>query len=545
MTLPRTVAEVLSDHALFRIECMDRAYLNVYQPRLQHAAGIAAFFAGHRGSRLASSALMGPVTGAFVADLGHFIAARGLDLYRFGKGGRKDDITQRRLRQAPVDERGLVPEQVLYIGAAREKVRVFRTERRRDPVTGATCPWLVRGSGVVSQYYCCCADEDFGPICLKFSSYFPYTARAIINGHEYARRQCARAGRAFTALDNGFAEVAGVAAVQAICDQVTAEKIGALAARWLRILPHPFTADDIAAGCTCATSVLQIELATTVMPDTPAAGRILFDQIIGGNLDPGRPDMVPLIFDRAIRRRARRPAPGRFRTRVITRGVTPGLHTDCKNSKIRQYHKPGKAIRTETTIDDTRDFGVAKGRSHLPELRQIGFQASQRLLDVQRISHDPADGAAALTARSNPVISDTGTRTAAMPITAARVQALLAALCVSRLLPSGFTNRDLRNCLAPLPGRHPEDMTSGQITCDLRRLRARGFIQRIPGTHRCTLTGTGIRRAVFLTRMHRRFLIPAMAAINDLSPPRTRLQAAAASYDRALDDLARCAGIAA
>src|ERR1017187_5149383 len=28
-----------------------------------------------------------------------------------------------------------------------------------------------------------------------------------------------------------------------------------------------------------------------------------------------------------------------------------------------------------------------------------------------------------------------------------------------------------------------------------------------PGTHRCTLTGTGIRRAVFLTRMHRRFLI--------------------------------------
>jgi hypothetical protein len=179
---------------------------------------------------------------------------------------------------------------------------------------------------------------------------------------------------------------------------------------------------------------------------------------------------------------------------------------------------------------------VAKGLSHLPELKQIGFQASQRLLDVQRISHGPAGGAAALTALSNPVISDTGTRTAA------RVQALLAALCAFRLLPGGFINRDLRTHLAPLLGRHPEDMTSGQITCDLRRLRAHGFIQRIPGIHRYTLTGTGIHRAVFLTRMHRRFLIP---AINDLSPPRTRLQAAAASYDRALDDLARCAGIAA
>jgi hypothetical protein len=104
---------------------------------------------------------------------------------------------------------------------------------------------------------------------------------------------------------------------------VTAEKIEALAAKWLRILPHPFTADDIAVGYTYATSVLQIELATTVMLDTPAAGRILFGQIIGDNLGLGRPDMVSLIFDRAIRRRGKRPAPGRFRTRVSTRGVTP------------------------------------------------------------------------------------------------------------------------------------------------------------------------------------------------------------------------------
>jgi hypothetical protein len=36
-----------------------------------------------------------------------------------------------------------------------------------------------------------------------------------------------------------------------------------------------------------------------------------------------------------------------------------------------------------------------------------------------------------------------------MPITGPRTQALLATLCVFRLLPNGFTNRDLRNYLAP------------------------------------------------------------------------------------------------
>jgi hypothetical protein len=95
---------------------------------------------------------------------------------------------------------------------------------------------------------------------------------------------------------------------------------------------------------------------------------------------------------------------------------------------------------------------VAKGLSHLPELKEIGFTASRRLLDVQRISYDPADGAVTVTALTSPVISPAGTRTAGMPITSTRVQALLAALCIFRLLPSGFTNRDLRGYLAPLLG---------------------------------------------------------------------------------------------
>ena len=77
MTLPRSAADVLAGHVLFEIEAIDRMYLNLYQPRLQHGAGIAAFFVGHRGHRFASSALMAPMTAAFTADIDHFIAARG------------------------------------------------------------------------------------------------------------------------------------------------------------------------------------------------------------------------------------------------------------------------------------------------------------------------------------------------------------------------------------------------------------------------------------------------------------------------------------
>ena len=546
MTLPRSAADVLADHVLFEIEAIDRMYLNLYQPRLQHGAGIAAFFVGHRGHRFASSALMAPVTAAFTADISHFIAARGLELVRFARGQRKDDLTREYLRRAGLDDRGLVPEQVLYAGVAQEKQKVFRTCRRRNPVTGATYPWLVPASGVINQYYFYCVDEDFGPVCVKFSSYFPYTGRLIINGNEYAKRQAAKAGIGFVPLDNAFAAVDDVAAVQAVCDGLDAGKIEALAAKWLAILPHPFTADDIAAGYRYELSVLQAEFSLTQTLDSPVNGRIFFEQVIRDNLDIGRPDQASLVFGRRIIRKGRRATPGRFRTRIITDGVTPSLHVDYKNSKVKQYHKLGKALRTETTINNTSDFGVARGLSHLPELKEIGFTASRRLLGVQRISHDPADGAAALTALSNPAISPSGTRTAGMPVTSPRVQALLAAICAFRLLPHGFTNRDLRTHLAPLLGLNPEDMTSGQISYDLRRLRIHGLIERIPGTHRYLPTLTGTRYARFFTRLTQRLLIPALAELTDPDPPiPSRLRAAARAYDAAIDHLAENAGLAA
>ena len=546
MTLPRSAADVLAGHVLFEIEAIDRMYLNLYQPRLQHGAGIAAFFVGHRGHRFASSALMAPMTRAFTADIGHFTAARGLDLVRFAPGQRKDEVTAGYLQRAGLDDRGLVPAQVLYVGVAQEKQKVFRTSKRRNPVTGATYPWLVPGSGVMNQYYFYCVDEDFGPVCVKFSSYFPYTGRLIINGNEYAKRQAAKAGIGFVPLDNAFAAVDDVAAVQAICDGLDEGKITALAARLLAMLPHPFTAEDTAAGYRYELSVLQAEFSLTQTLDAPVAGRVFFDQVIRDNLDLGRPDRVSLIFDRKIIRKGKHPTPGRFRTRVITDGVTPSLHIDYKNSKIKQYHKLGKALRTETTINDTRDFGVAKGLSHLPELKEIGFTASRRLLDVQRISHDPAEGAAALAALTQPVISPAGTRTAGMPITSPRVQALLAVLCAFRLLPNGFTNRDLRNHLAPLLGLDPEAMTSGQITYDLRRLRIHGLICRVPHSFRYRVTLPGLRQALFLTRLTQRFLITGLAEVTDPSPPAvTRLRAAARAYEASLDDLARQAGLAA
>ena len=540
MTLPRTVADVLSDHVTFEVECIDRMYLNVWVPRLAYGGGVVGFFVGHRGNRYASTELMDPMSKAFVADIHDFVATRGLELVGFAKGQRKDELTQQFLAGFPAAEG------VLYVGRAQEKSGVWRTQRRHNPATGGSYAWLVRATAFINFFYFYCVDADFGPFFIKFSTYFPFTAKICINGNEWAKRQAAKAGIGFEALDNGFAAVDDVDRLQAICDSLGPGHIEALLRKWLKILPNPFTAADEAAGYQYELSVLQAEFSLTQMLDRPVSGRIFFEQVLHENLDIGRPDQIGLVFDRRIIRKGHHPTPGRFRTRVITDGVVPSLHIDYKNSKIKQYHKEGRALRTETTINDTRDFGLSKRLTNLAALRQIGFPANRRLLGVQRISHDPVRGAQAFLDLTAPLVGNDGTRIPGLRFGDVRVHALLQALLVHRLLPHGFTNRDLRILIAPLLGKTPEDITAGKMTYDLRRLRAHGLIQRIPKTRRYQVTDIGLQDALLFTHAHDHLLRTGLAELTDPSPPRpSPLRAAARAYQAAFDDLASYAHLAA
>jgi hypothetical protein len=74
------------------------------------------------------------------------------------------------------------------------------------------------------------------------------------------------------------------------------------------------------------------------------------------------PDSGRLAAARKSAARNSRRTPGRFRTRIITNGVVPSPHVDYKKARIKQYHKEGQAFRTETTINDTRDFAIGRRR---------------------------------------------------------------------------------------------------------------------------------------------------------------------------------------
>ena len=165
MTVARSVADVLSEHVRFEVECIDRMYLNVYQPKLQYAVGLVGYVHRQLGLPIASTAPLAKVTDRFVAAVRRFAVTEGIPWVDFVKGQRKDDVMHEHLATFTAEEG------VLFIGRAQEKTLVFRTEKRRH-ADGVTYPWIVKSTGVINHFYFYCVDCDFGPFFIKFCSYF-------------------------------------------------------------------------------------------------------------------------------------------------------------------------------------------------------------------------------------------------------------------------------------------------------------------------------------------------------------------------------------
>jgi len=314
---------ILREHVTLQIECIDRLYLNGYQSRLQTDLGVRCFLVRHRGNKIASPALLGEMTRRFLEA---FAARYRIPIVAFERGQRKEDVAKARFASFKRQEG------VVFIGVAQEKVSSFRSLKQRDP--GFSCPvfHFYRAAVFVKQFYVYLLDRDFGPAFIKFSTYFPFAVKIWINGHEWAKRQLARAGIGFQSLDNGFLSVADAKRAQQLCDRLDADRIDGFFRKWLARLPHPFTRQDRAAGYRYRLSILQMEMSRTEVFDRPLAGRQFFEEVIRENLDLGRPDRVQLLFDRRINRRT----PGSFRTRILTVGVEPTLRLDYKKSTVLQ-----------------------------------------------------------------------------------------------------------------------------------------------------------------------------------------------------------------
>jgi hypothetical protein len=197
-----------------------------------------------------------------------------------------------------------------------------------------------------------------------------------------------------------------------------------------------------------------VEFSDTRVFDRPAAARLWFEETLREQLALGRPDRIAIVFRRRIVRTGPRPTLGRFETRVMGDGVEPSLQIRHRSSKLKQYLKKGRTLRTETTVNDTRDFAIGRRlrAENFARLRAVGQAANARLLELECAARPCAPDADTLARVVLPSRQE-GLPAPALRFGDPRVMARRAP--VLRAPPEGFRNASLRALIADLLAAHP------------------------------------------------------------------------------------------
>lgn len=139
-----------------------------------------------------------------------------------------------------------------------------------------------------------------------------------------------------------------------------------------------------------------------------------------------------------------------------------------------------------------------------------------------------------------------GARAPGLRVGDPRVMALLAAICSFDHVVGGLTNASLTALVGALLDA---PYTSRQASYDLRRLRRKGFLKRLPGRNVYQLTDAGRAQATFLTKLVSRAVVPTLTALDGTSAPakggRAPIVTAWRAYEHQLDTLIAATGLAA
>lgn len=534
-----TVATLLAEHVSFRCTSVDRIGIRGYIPGLQYEGGIVRFLL-NRGNHIPSPAALNRNRERLVAELDALVAATGVPVARFKRGESKEDLARPYQDEALAAGRhGLV-----LVGKAQERASSWRgvvddTHAGHRP-NHPHIAWR-RQSSVPDHWYLYFADDEWGPAFVKLCSYAPYPLWCCANGHEWAKRQLAKTGIGFTELDNGLRTVEDPAAAHRICARLGAGHVRDLLRRMMAVMPDPLTVDDRRAGFEWSFSIAQLEVSDTAVFDQPRRARAWFEAAIGSHLDLGRPERVALVVNRKVVNRGKYKTPGRFATEVITRDVAPQLQIHYKSSKAKAYLKEGRALRVETTVNNATDFAVHKtlNADNWRTLRRVGADTNARFLAALGEGQPGLPDPATLESVVLPTIHD-GQRAPGLRFGDPRTMALLASIAAFAHVIGGLTNCSLRTQMTVHWQPH---YTPAQASYDLRRLRLKGFIERVEGTNTYRVTPHGLRIATFFTQLATRVVVPALTDLAALARPRPPaphpLTAAWRNYEHELDHLLR------
>ena len=401
---------------------------------------------------------------------------------------------------------------------------------------------LAKKRSFVNHYSFHILDPVFGHVTIKMSGHPPFPAQVILNGHEYVACEASAAGIAYRKEGNCFTGVPDPAGLARVADTLSSPeaigRLGQVCDRWIYSACLCFGLDldeQSASGFRYDYSVYQLEYSRNLLFGSGRKMEEVFERIVDRSRT--RLDIKTLRTLFGYGQRPRRRSDGDLSPRQAVVIETPSY--DLTVFKVhfglvtlKAYSKGEHVLRFEAVVHNTRQLHLGRVLERFPEIVARLHAMLDRftsLLDCVDVAFLPGEILDELPRSSRLGASRVG----GIDFNQARVRAVLAAVVALAAAPRGFTVADLTEKVHSMTGE--TDYRVRQAAYDLRKLRAKGLVEKPERSRRYVVAPDAARTITALSVLRDQVVSPILAGVR--SPRQGRKPSAWTQVDRDYESL--------
>jgi len=416
--------------------------------------------------------------------------------------GRRDDFIDPYFKRAK-------PNEVVAILRAREPGRILVANGNRKDDRWhlqITQRWVIHYNFYIN-------DARWGRMFVRMCPYFPFSARVCLNQHHWLANRMREEKIDFQQCSNAFLKCSDPKRLQEMADLLSAKDLLTCGQKWLAYFTPFFTENERKNhGCQHRLFFAQAEYCDNLVFHRRAALDALGQRLLDANRNIGQPNKITTIFGRKVTKHYR----GELKTVIEDIDLpNPVIRSHYGNGFIKQYVRDHLNLRTEPATNNVADYGVKKAVENLPQLRQRMAAITDNYLDVQQDILETFLDRGRLRKLAEPTVLANGKRIPGLKLDHPRQLAVMHALVrfANIAACNQFSTRDLHEPAMDALGVASDNYSLASLRYDLSKLRAKGFIQKLPRTRRYQLTREGYSICVVFLKLFERIYAPLTAGL--------------------------------
>ena len=503
----------------FGYRCFDRLLLNGLIQPFQQPERVLGFFNTYRDGKRVTRGTLTEIADQFQYWVRNRSEKWGAPIVDAPEAERRDDFVLKYLQHAEAD-------QVAVILKGREPARILVAIGGKDNDS----PHLEFKQRWVNQYNFYLNDKHWGPMFVRMCPYFPFSARVCLNQHYWLAIRMRQEKINFEQCKNAFLRCSNPERLQEVADSLTKRDLLQCGQKWLTAFTPFFTAQERRqAGCQHRLFFSQAEYCDNLIFYRRAAVDEFAQRLLDMNRTIGQPNKITMIFGRKVTKEYK----GKLQTVIEDLDLpNPVIRSHYGHGFAKQYVRDNRLLRTEPATNDVRDYGVNKDVENLPQLRQRMSEIIDNYHDAQQDILETFVDRGQLRKLAEPTILPNGKRIPGLKLDHPRQLAVMHAVVrfANIAAGSGFRSVDVYTPAVEALGSNSSQYTLASFRYDLSKLRAKGLVEKIPGSRRYRLVGKGYAVCLIFLKLFERVYAPLTAGLLKPFPG-----------DRKLADEKRCA----